>query len=149
MFVTMKIKIDDSSSQRRRWQLKSISQWYYVFLNKCLHCNKLFQDQHVRNQFNREKHIKSNLTTVKKTAKKALLLESTRNSTKINKMFKGKIRTFNLVYKNKFYIYLILAVTARHRSESSSSNTSEDSLGSIDAFDAAMLESPNPVVRRW
>ena len=67
-----------------------------MFLNKCLHCNKLFQDQYVRNQFNREKHIKSNLTTVKKTAKKALLLESTRNSTQINKMFKEKIRTYNI-----------------------------------------------------
>ena len=55
-------------------------------------------------------------------------------------MFKGKIKTFKLDKKTNFIFFLILAVTARHRTESSSSNTSEDSLGLIDAFDAAMLE---------
>ena len=47
----------------------SLSDNDVMCLNNCPHCNKLFQDQHVWNQFNRERHIKSHLTTAKKCLK--------------------------------------------------------------------------------
>ena len=48
----------------------SLSDNDVMCLNNCPHCNKLFQDQHVWNQFNRERHIKSHLTIAKKNRQK-------------------------------------------------------------------------------